>query len=264
MPEQGSTDGVGGPIGLIGGIGLTEVHVYAQRPAPDGLYSGCPHVHAVTDEGYFVLRGRGRVEFHDPERGFRILELGPGDYAHFPPLVMHRLISDGDLVILGMMGNAGLAEAGEARIYFGPEVDADPESFARLVALPRERGLEGALERRDAAVRAYAGLLRRWEEDRRAYAAELERFFGVHCHAMASLRATFEEKVRQGPSAWAAATLERLRGLPGRPAAEGGVFINRAGTESAFGMCGVLRPLLRLEALPGSKAVKASAGRPPA
>ena len=89
-----------------------SVYVYAQRAAPDGLYSGCPHVHAVTDEGYFVLQGHGSVEFHDLESGYRKLDLEPGQYVHFPPLVMHRLISDGELVILGMMGNAGLAEAG--------------------------------------------------------------------------------------------------------------------------------------------------------
>src|SRR5688572_4904008 len=107
-------DGNDRPIGLIGGIGLTEVHVYAQRRAPDGLYSGCPHVHAVTDEGYYVLRGRGAVEFHDLEHGYRRMALETGQYVHFPPLVMHRLISEGDLAILGMMGNAGLAERGEA------------------------------------------------------------------------------------------------------------------------------------------------------
>ena len=92
-------DGATASTGLIGGIGLTEVHVYAQRPAPDGKFSGCPHVHAVTDEGYFVLQGRGEVEFHDLENGFRRLPLEPGQYVHFPPLVMHRLISDGQLVI---------------------------------------------------------------------------------------------------------------------------------------------------------------------
>ncbi len=97
------------PLGLIGGIGLTEVYVYAQRPAPDGLFSGCPHVHAVTDEGYFVLQRTGFVEFHDLESGHRKLPLEPGQYVHFPPLILHRLVSDGNLIILGMMGNAGLA-----------------------------------------------------------------------------------------------------------------------------------------------------------
>jgi len=34
---------------LISGIGLTQLTVYDQRPAPDGLMSGSPHVHAGTD-----------------------------------------------------------------------------------------------------------------------------------------------------------------------------------------------------------------------
>ena len=38
--------------GLIAGIGLTHLTVYDQRVAPDGLHSGCAHVHAVTDEAY--------------------------------------------------------------------------------------------------------------------------------------------------------------------------------------------------------------------
>src|SRR5215510_1280118 len=136
------------PLGLIGGIGLSEVNVYAQRPSPDGSFSGCPHVHAVTDEGYYVLRGSGAVEFHDLKNGLRCLPLAAGQYVHFPPMVMHRLISDSDLVVLGMMGNAGLAENGEARIYFGPGADSDPSRFDELMGLPRQRGLEGALERR--------------------------------------------------------------------------------------------------------------------
>lgn len=165
------------PIGLIGGIGLTEVHVYAQRAAPDGKFSGCPHMHAVTDEGYFVLKGQGAVEFHDLEHGYRRMPLEPGQYVHFSPLVMHRLISDGELVILGMMGNAGLAEAGEARIYFGPKIDEDAEAFAKCVGLPKALGLEGALQRRDKAVEGYLGLMKLWEDDRDAYFKELKRFF---------------------------------------------------------------------------------------
>ncbi len=109
MPTQ-QLEGKTQALGLIGGIGLTEVHVYAQHPAPDGKFSGCPHVHAVTDEGYFVLQVNGSVEFHDATNGYRQLSLEPGQYVHFPPLMMHRLISDGDLIILGMMGNASLAE----------------------------------------------------------------------------------------------------------------------------------------------------------
>jgi mannose-6-phosphate isomerase-like protein (cupin superfamily) len=237
------------PIGLIGGIGLTEVHVYCQRRAPDGAYSGCPHVHAVTDEGYYVLSGRGHVEFHDRTQGLRVLPLEPGHYVHFPPLVMHRLVSESDqspLVILGMMGNAGLAERGEARIYFGPEVDADVARFADLVALPKHDGLEGALTRRDQAVVGYMGLMALWQNDRPAYFAELNRFVEVHCNSMAANADTFRAQIEQGPMAWARATARRVADLPRVPLVSPDVFLNTRGTESALGMCGVLRPMLTL------------------
>ncbi len=237
------------PLGLIGGIGLTEVHVYAQRPAPDGTFSGCPHVHAVVDEGYFVLQGTGRVEFHDRMHGLRTLDLHPGDYIHFPPLVMHRLISDGDLIILGMMGSAGLAERGEARIYFGPAVDADAERFTALMDLPQRAGLAGALERRDAAVTGYMHLMTLWRDDRPAYFAELERFITLHCRVMAGRVMALQHHLEHGPLAWAHQTARRLSALP-RPAdTPPQVHFNRRGTDSALGMCGVLRPVLSLQTL---------------
>lgn len=234
---------------LIGGIGLTEVHVYNQRPAPDGLFSGCPHVHAITDEGYFVLSGRGWVEFHDRGHGYQRLDLAPGDYVHFPPLVLHRLVSTDALIILGIMGNGGLAERGEARIYFGPEVDASPERFAELVNLPRDRGLEGALDRRDCAVTAYQELFALWERDRPAYFAELERFFACHCAAIATKSDELRTEVERGPQAWARGTTDRLSALPQMFETRGDVFFNRRGSEEALGMCGVLRPMLRLNRL---------------
>jgi mannose-6-phosphate isomerase-like protein (cupin superfamily) len=244
-----STDGASHPTGLIGGIGLTEVHVYAQRPAPDGKFSGCPHVHAVTDEGYFVLQGTGEVEFHDLVHGFRRLPLEPGQYVHFPPLVMHRLISNGDLIILGMMGNAGLAERGEARIYFGPDVDADAAKFDQLLSLPKRLGLEGALQRRDASVSAYQNFMQLWREERDAYFDELRRFIDVHCRAMAQLSVTLMQQVRCGPLACAEATARRIATLPDRSEVPPDIQLNRRGAESAFGMCGVLRPMLRLESV---------------
>jgi mannose-6-phosphate isomerase-like protein (cupin superfamily) len=244
-------EGVAQRLGLIGGIGLTEVHVYAQRPAPDGRFSGCPHVHAVTDEAYFVLRGTGSVEFHDLTSGYRTLALSTGDYVHFPPMVMHRLISDGELVILGVMGGAGLPERGEARIYFGPDVDADPRRFDELMSLPRTHGLDGALRRRDGSVSAYQNLMHLWSDDRDAYFAELRRFFNVHCVAMAGARAALLEEVRRGPLAWAEQTAERIRQLPAAPSEARPIEVNRhVGTaEPALGMCGVLRPILSLEKL---------------
>jgi len=234
------------PHGLVGGVGMTEVRVYDQRAAPDGLFSGCPHVHAICDEGYYVLSGRGWAEFHDTREGYRKLELAPGDYLHFPPQTLHRLVSAEALVILGIMANSGLAERGEARIYFGPEVDAAPARFAGLMSLPRLRGLAGALERRDAAVEAYRSLLALWENDRPAYFAELERFFAVHRAAMAARADEFREEIERGPGAWVRMARERLEALPQTGGCAGRIALNRRGDEEALGMCGVLRPMLRL------------------
>jgi mannose-6-phosphate isomerase-like protein (cupin superfamily) len=233
---------------LISGIGLTHLTVYDQRPAPDGLMSGSPHVHAVTDEGYYVVSGRGRVELHDLKDGFRSVELSPGRYIQFPPGVVHRLVSTDHLVLLVVMGNAGLAERGDARIYFGKAVDENPAEFARLVGLAKAKGLEGALDRRDAAIRAYVGLLESWATDRRAYFRELERFIGVHMKAAEGLRKGFSEAVEAGPVAWGERFRRRLEALPlGRDELSPVLHLPPDG--ATLGMCGVLRPVTKLEAV---------------
>ena len=169
-------------------------------------------------------------------------------------MVMHRLISDGDLVILGIMGSAGLPERGEARIYFGAEVDANPQRFDELMGLPREHGLEGALRRRDASVAAYERLMQLWRDDRGAYFAELRRFFTVHCEAMAAVRETLLDQVRCGPLRAAEAVQQRIRQLPAFPDQARPIGVNRRGgggdgAQTALGMCGVLRPIVSLEQL---------------
>ncbi|OGD28133.1 MAG: hypothetical protein A2Y56_03325 [Candidatus Aminicenantes bacterium RBG_13_63_10] len=233
---------------LISGIGLTHLTVYDQRPAPDGLMSGSPHVHAVTDEGYYVMSGRGRVELHDLKDGFRSVELAPGRYVQFPPGVVHRLVNTDRLVLLVVMGNAGLAERGDARIYFGKAVDENPVEFARLAGLAKAKGLEGALDRRDAAIRAYVGLLEIWAKDRQAYFRELERFIGVHMKAAAGIRKGFSEAVEAGPIAWGERFRKRLENLPlGRE--ELSPVLHLPPDETTLGMCGVLRPVTKLEAV---------------
>ena len=238
----------GGAEDLISGIGLTHLTVYDQRPAPDGLMSGSPHVHAVTDEGYYVVSGLGRVELHDLQHGFRSVELSPGRYVQFPPGIMHRLVNTDRLVLLVIMGNGGLAERGDARIYFGKAVDENPAEFARLVGLARAKGLEGALDRRDAAVRAYAGLLELWTKDRVAYYRELERFIGVHMKAAAGLRKGFSEAVEAGPVAWGERFRRRLANLP-LGSEEPGPVLHLPAEEPTLGMCGILRPVTKLEAI---------------
>jgi mannose-6-phosphate isomerase-like protein (cupin superfamily) len=231
---------------LISGIGLTQLTVYDQRPAPDGLMSGSPHVHAVTDEGYYVMSGKGTVELHDLKDGFRSVDLLPGRYVQFPPGVVHRLVNADRLVLLVVMGNAGLAERGDARIYFGKKVDEDPAEFARLTGLAKAKGLEGALDRRDAAIRAYAGLLELWTRDRTGYFQELARFIGVHMKAAAGLRPGFAEAVEAGPVAWAERFQKRVEGLPA-PAGEGSPLLHVPPAGTTLGMCGVLRPVTSFE-----------------
>jgi mannose-6-phosphate isomerase-like protein (cupin superfamily) len=233
---------------LISGIGLTRLTVYDQRPAPDGQMSGSPHVHAVTDEGYYVLSGEGRVELHDLKDGFRSVDLLPGRYLQFPPGTLHRLVNTDHLVILVVMGNAGLAEHGDARIYFGKAVDDDPAEFARLTGLAKEKGLEGALDRRDAAIRAYQGLLDLWAKDRKAYFRELERFVGVHRKAAAGLRPAFAEAVETGPVAWGRLFRKRVEGLPAE-AGEGRPILHVPPDQTTLGMCGILRPVTGFEAV---------------
>lgn len=240
------------PQGIIGGVGLTHLTVYEQRPAPDGLNSGCPHVHAVTDEAYYVLNGRGKAELHDLRHGFRTVELKPGQYLQFPPGVVHRIISTRKLVILALMGNAGLAERGDARIYFGKAVDDDPAEFTRLVGLAKAKGLDGALDRRDAAVKAYAGLMKLWESDRKAYFAELKRFIDAHLAAMEAIKPKFADAVAQGPLHWGQVSQQRIEALPDGKLEYDAAF-HDGKADFAYGMCGVLRPMLSLKPVSDDK-----------
>ncbi|MFM7569822.1 MAG: cupin domain-containing protein [Betaproteobacteria bacterium] len=243
---------------LIAGIGLTRLRVYEQRPAPDGVSCGCAHVHALTDEGYYVIAGEGALELHDLRQGFRSVPLRAGDYLQFPPDTLHRSVSTHGLEVLAVMGNSGLAEHGDARIYFGAEVDADPARFAELVALPRLSGLEGALARRDASIRAYGGLMRWWKEDREAYFSELGRFIDLHRRALAARSAELGAAIEAGPDRWTALARRRLALLADTPAAArsdsrdipvGSQVIRMSGLKAreVLGMCGVLSPLLDAE-----------------
>ena len=225
---------------LIAGIGLTRLRGYEQRPAPDGVQSGCAHVHACTDEGYYVVSGTGAIELHDAAQGFRSVPLAPGHYVQFPPDTLHRSVSTGALEVLAIMGNAGLAEHGDARIYFGAEIDAQPEEFARLVGLTKTNGLAGALERRDASVRAYMQLLALWANDREAYFAELARFIECHHRAIANRHAEFESIVREGSGRWVERGLERIGGTV---RAEAPLKAAPAQAEQLLGMCGMLEPV---------------------
>ena len=228
--------------GLLAGIGITHLTVYDGRPGPDGIVGGCAHVHAITDEGYFVVAGTGAIELHDATRGFRSVPLATGSYVQFAPGTLHRAVNHGGLQVVCVMSNSGLAERGDARIYFGPEADADPTRYEQLKRLS-ETGYEGALERRDRSAQAYATLLRLWDENRDAYHRRLADFVELHAAAMGKIRIDLESIVGDGPAAWLDGTLARLEQLPAmleqthaeRGEAEAG--------EPRLGMCGLLRPV---------------------
>jgi len=230
---------------LLGGIGLTHLQVYHHRPDPDGRHTGCAHIHALTPEAYFGLHGEGAIELHDPQNGFRSVPILPGTFVQFAPGTLHRSVSTDNLRVLAIMGNGGLPERGDARIYFGPEADADEQEFERLKGLVRT-GLEGALERRDVSALAYRRLMRLWETDKPAYRAELVRFLDVHRRAIAGNRESFEEAVRTGPLAAGRAALAGLAALAGPSAwgegsdAASAVKWTSDRVGSVYGMCGIL------------------------
>jgi hypothetical protein len=90
-----------------------------------------------------------------------------------------------------------------------------------------------------------------WREDRNAYFDELRRFFGVHATAMAAKADELRAALERGPLGWGRQTLDRIRQLPALPENQPQIQFNRRTSdgEPAFGMCGVLRPILSLETL---------------
>jgi len=226
---------------VIGGVSITGVQVYDQRPAPDGLYGGCPHLHAVAHEVYMIQNGEGWVEFHSPERGMWREDLKPGDVLQFAPGILHRIVMEKHLTIIALLSHAGLAEAGDARIWFGADIDEDPDAYTAAAALPKGAMLEDALDRRDRAISGYRQLLDWWECDRDRYRSELTAFRDRHGTAMAA-RTDLEEKLRQAHPAWGEEGLERLAALPRiRPEYEPRRWSLGEGQPPRLGMCGLLQ-----------------------
>lgn len=223
---------------LVGGIGLTVLEVYHGRPGPDGVNAGCAHIHAITDEAYFGLSGLGAIELHDPDLGFRRVPIEAGTFVQFPAGTLHRSVSTDRLRVLAIMGNAGLPERGDARIYFGAEVDNDPAQYEQLRALVH-KGLDGAYERRDQSARAYAEVLRLWETDREAYARELKRFLDAHRRNLLSKAPEFADAIEAGPLQQAATAFRRLAAATASGKHPEQWFEGDAGV--TFGMCGLLR-----------------------
>ncbi len=229
---------------VIGGISITGVQVYDQRPSPDGNLGGCPHLHAVAHEVYMIRSGNGWVEFHEPERGMWTEELRPGDVLQFPPGILHRIVTKEHLEIIALLSHAGLAEAGDARIWFGPETDADEATYRAAAQLPDNPSVEDALDRRDRSVAAYQQLVAWWQEDKPRYRQELTAFRNRHGRAMAA-RDDLKERLLQAHPAWGEEGLQRLAGLPQiTPDYAPRRWALYGDEPPRLGMCGLLRCVL--------------------
>lgn len=152
---------------LPGGIGVSRLCVY-DTLTPDGLPGGSPHIHLCCSEAYIVVGGRGAVQTLSGT-GFAEHELVPGAVLWFTPGTVHRLVNDGGLEIVVVMGNSGLPEAGDAVLTFPPEVLADRERYAAAVGLPGGGApgtdITAAYRRRDLAIEGFGGLRDAVERD---------------------------------------------------------------------------------------------------
>ncbi|WP_434359976.1 cupin domain-containing protein [Parasalinivibrio latis] len=165
-------------VKLIGGIGLSTVNIYDQIAAGDNVGSGCAHVHGIAEEAYLGLKGHGAIDLHDLKNGYRRVIITEGTFVQFPPWTMHRAVNLDNSQVLVIMGEDGLPEAGDMRIYFGEDIDRDEESYQLWAGKVKTR--EDALARRDKSSVAHTELVRLWEQDRNAYTSKLEAFFECH------------------------------------------------------------------------------------
>lgn len=228
-----------------GGVGVTRLDVYPWA-ATDGHFGGSPHLHLASAEAYVVLAGTGRVQTVTAA-GRAEHELHAGLVLWFTPGTVHRIIrTSDDLDVLAIMDNAGLPEHGDAVLTFPRHVLADPQDYARAVALPDDPAQrdEAALRRRDLALAGYEELLQ--DLDARGAAAVDD----LHAAATALVRDRLPQwrvLVESGPAERVRATkaqLDRLAADDRSGLARGRVRrLEPAGQTGRriHGMCGYLR-----------------------
>lgn len=228
--------------GLPGGIGLSRLRVYDWEAA-DGLRGGTPHIHLACTEGYAVTGGRGAVQTLTAS-GFDRTALEPGALVWFTPGTVHRLVNEGGLTIVVLMGNCGLPEAGDAVLTLPPHLLADPAAYRAAVALP-DGGTEEELERaarrrRDLALEGFAALRAATE------AGDPEPLASFHRAAATLVRplvGEWRERWREGAGAAASATAAQLdeleRGGAGH-LAQARLRAEQPCAGGRFGMCGRL------------------------
>jgi mannose-6-phosphate isomerase-like protein (cupin superfamily) len=203
-----------------GASALTRLRVY-DWPTIDGLAGGSPHLHTASTEAYVVLGGRGHVQTLSGD-GYAEHPLGEGDVVWFTPGTVHRLVNGGDLDILVLMSDAGLAEAG----------DAVPDE-ARLATAARSR--------RDLAIEGYLRLRERVLDEG---PGALNDLYAAATNLVAARAPQWRDRWRHGALAQAELTGIHLDALAhGRPEHLAASAVRRGASPApppGFGMCGRL------------------------
>lgn len=187
------------PIGTLGGVGLSQVRVYAT-PAMDGESGGTPHLHLACTELYFPLRGCGAVEFLSSDGPQRIA-LQPGSPVQFTPGTVHRLVNEDALEVLVIMESSHLNEEGDVVFAFPDEDLEDPETYQALAWT----GPEGAPDmaeverRRDRAVQGFTERCKAWEADPAEGRERLRRLHELAINLVAPAAAHWAGVIQRGP-----------------------------------------------------------------
>lgn len=226
---------------LPGGTLFSRVRVYADA-APDGQRGGTPHIHLACAEMYYVLRGRGAVEFMTMQ-GLSRHEIERDSALCFSPGTIHRLINpDGDLEVLVLMQNQGLPERGDAAVTFAEDVMTSEAEYVR--AMQADSAVAAAC-RRDRGVEGFMQLKEAFEHSSARGQAKLCRFYELAVQHTAPRFPEWVRIVRDGPQALAAQSLADLAALgDGSTAAleAGAVYPVHIGTHTLPGFCGHISP----------------------
>ncbi|KII00076.1 cupin [Streptomonospora alba] len=238
--------------GFPGGTAVSHLHVY-DWPTPDGLAGGSPHLHTASTEGYVVVHGEGALETLSGA-GYTRTPLAPGTLLWFTPGTVHRLVNgSGDLELLVVMQNAGLPEAGDAVLTYPPDVLADPDTYARVTAIPpwtefpdaasaHAAMSAAARQRRDLAIEGYLRLRDRVQRDG---PEALDELYAAAVGLVRDKAAGWHHHWERGPHRQAEATREHIADI-----AEGdGAHLRRSAVYTAdspagprrTGMCGMLK-----------------------
>jgi len=189
---------------LPGGIGISHMRVYTT-PGPDGVNSGAPHFHLLSGDIYYALTGSGLLELIDIN-GPQTIELHPGVVAFMRPGVIHRLVNPlGNLEVLSIMQNGGMAERGDFFLTFPLEIMEQPGQYNQAVKVP---DMASAHTRRDLSVRGFLELKAAFHHDPESGKAHLRRMYKAAMKLASTKVEAFEWSLKHGAGAEAKSCLE--------------------------------------------------------